>query len=70
MMVDPGPLRTDMRANAVPGEDPMSLREPSALVPHLIDMAASSWTDTGRLFDFSGPTPRLCDFGKPVDVKA
>ena len=70
MMVDPGPLRTDMRATAVPGEDPMSLREPAELVPHLIDMAAAAWNDTGRLFDFSGPAPKICDFGKPVDVKA
>ena len=69
MMVDPGPLRTDMRATAVPGEDPMSLREPEQLVPHLVEMASERWDDTGRLFDFSGPSPRLCDFGKPVDVK-
>jgi NAD(P)-dependent dehydrogenase (short-subunit alcohol dehydrogenase family) len=66
MMVDPGPLRTDMRASAVPGEDPLTLREPSALVPHLVDMASTGWTETGRLFDFSGAEPKILDFGRPV----
>jgi NAD(P)-dependent dehydrogenase (short-subunit alcohol dehydrogenase family) len=66
MIVDPGPMRTDMRATAVPGEDPMSLREPSALAPHLVAMAATDWQETGRLFDFSGPNPVIRDFAKPV----
>ncbi len=69
MMVDPGPLRTDMRATAVPGEDPMSLREPTELTQHLVAMAAADWQDSGKLFDFTGPTPRICDFGKPVESK-
>jgi hypothetical protein len=68
MMVDPGPLRTDMRATAVPGEDPMSLREPTELTPHLVAMASVDWQDSGKLFDFTGPTPRICDFGKPVEA--
>ena len=66
MMVDPGPLRTDMRATAVPGEDPLSLREPSALAPHLATMAAASWTESGRIFDFSGSEPKITDFGRPI----
>ena len=65
MMVDPGPLRTDMRATAVPGEDPLSLREPSALAPHLATMAAASWTESGRICDFSGREPKITDFGQP-----
>jgi NAD(P)-dependent dehydrogenase (short-subunit alcohol dehydrogenase family) len=66
MMVDPGPLRTDMRATAVPGEDPNSLREPEMLAPHLVEMAAASWMETGKLFDFSGHEPAIRQFGKPV----
>ena len=66
MMVDPGPLRTDMRASAVPGEDPLTLREPSALAPRLVEMASEDWMETGRLFDFSGSEPKILDFGRPV----
>jgi NAD(P)-dependent dehydrogenase (short-subunit alcohol dehydrogenase family) len=66
MMVDPGPLRTDMRAMAVPGEDPMTLREPTAIAPHLARMAAVDWLETGRIFDFSGPEPKLTDLARPI----
>ena len=66
MMVDPGPLRTDMRAMAVPGEDPMTLREPTAIAPHLARMAAVDWLETGRIFDFSDPEPKLTDFARPI----
>ena len=33
MLVNPGPLRTRMRAAAMPGEDPASLRTPEELAP-------------------------------------
>ena len=66
MMVDPGPLRTDMRAMAVPGEDPMTLREPSELSPHIAKMASADWMETGRIFDFSGKEPKITDFGRPI----
>lgn len=52
MLVNPGPLRTKMRAEAMPGEDPMTLRTPEELTPHLVAMAAPDWTETGRIFDF------------------
>jgi NAD(P)-dependent dehydrogenase (short-subunit alcohol dehydrogenase family) len=52
MMVNPGPLRTRMRAEAMPGEDPMTLRTPEELAPHLVELASPSWTETGKLFDF------------------
>ena len=52
MMVNPGPLRTDMRARAMPGEDPLSLKTPDDLAPHFVTLAAPSWTETGKIFDF------------------
>lgn len=70
MMVDPGPSRTDMRATAVPDEDPMAVTEPAGLVPHIVEIAATSWTHTGKIFDLSGATPRLCDFGVPTECNA
>lgn len=65
MLVNPGPLRTDMRANAMPGEDPMSLREPKELAPHLIKLASSEWNETGKLFDFADIPPRVKNFRAP-----
>ncbi|RDJ24149.1 SDR family NAD(P)-dependent oxidoreductase [Bosea caraganae] len=52
MMVNPGPLRTRMRAEAMPGEDPLTLRTPEELAPHLVEMASPSWGETGKIFDF------------------
>ena len=52
MMVNPGPLRTDMRARAMPGEDPLTLKTPEDLAPHFVTLAAPSWTESGKIFDF------------------
>jgi NAD(P)-dependent dehydrogenase (short-subunit alcohol dehydrogenase family) len=52
MMVNPGPLRTNMRRAAMPGEDPLTLRTPEDLAPHLVRLASPAWTDTGKLYDF------------------
>jgi len=52
MAVNPGPMRTHMRAQAMPGEDPNTLPHPSELVPHLMEMASPSLSRTNVLFDF------------------
>ena len=52
MMVNPGPLRTRMREEAMPGEDPMTLKTPEDLAPHLVELAGPDWTETGKIFDF------------------
>ncbi len=36
-VIDPGAMRTDMRAQAMPGEDPASLPAPEELVPMVFD---------------------------------
>ena len=38
-ILSPGAMRTRMRASAYPGEDPMSLPHPDAIVPLLLDLA-------------------------------
>jgi NAD(P)-dependent dehydrogenase (short-subunit alcohol dehydrogenase family) len=53
MLVNPGPLRTRMRAAAMPGEDPLTLRTPEDLAPHLVALASPEWSETGKLFDFA-----------------
>ena len=46
-LVDPGVLRTAMRARAFPGENPESLDEPSCVVETFISMAMPDWTLNG-----------------------
>jgi NAD(P)-dependent dehydrogenase (short-subunit alcohol dehydrogenase family) len=50
-LVNPGPIRTGMRAKAFPGEDPMSLRTPADIAPSFVRLAEPSCTDNGKLFD-------------------
>ncbi|SCY85109.1 SDR family NAD(P)-dependent oxidoreductase [Microvirga guangxiensis] len=52
MLVSPGPLRTSMRRAAMPGEDPMTLKTPEDLAPHIVKLALPSWTETGKIYDF------------------
>ena len=64
MAVDPGPLRTKMRAAAMPGEDPSSLRTPEDLAPKILALCDPAWTETGRLYDFRGD--RVLAFREPA----
>lgn len=52
MLVNPGPLRTGMRADAVPGEDPTTLRTPDDLAPHILKLALPTATEHGMIYDF------------------
>jgi NAD(P)-dependent dehydrogenase (short-subunit alcohol dehydrogenase family) len=60
MSVNPGPLRTKMRASAMPGEDPLTLRTPEEFAPKLADLCAPEWTETGKIYDF--PKDRVLRF--------
>jgi NAD(P)-dependent dehydrogenase (short-subunit alcohol dehydrogenase family) len=64
MLVNPGPLRTRMRAAAMPGEDPLTLKTPEDLAPHLLPLCRPDWTETGKLFDF--PENRVKSFQDPA----
>ncbi|MGH6817261.1 MAG: SDR family NAD(P)-dependent oxidoreductase, partial [Methylovirgula sp.] len=63
MLVNPGPMRTRMRAAAMPGEDPQSLPQPQELAPKIVALAGPAWTQTGKLYDF--PTDAIVTFGTP-----
>jgi NAD(P)-dependent dehydrogenase (short-subunit alcohol dehydrogenase family) len=52
MLVNPGPMRTKMRAQAMPGEDPMGLPAPEELAPKIAAVCSPQWTETGKLYDF------------------
>lgn len=63
MLVNPGRTRTKMRAEAAPGEDPMTLPHPGEIAPHIVEMASPAWQETGKLFDF--PTRAVQAFQPP-----
>ena len=63
-VVNPGPLRTRMRAAAMPGEDPETLRTPEDLAPSIVALCSPEFRDTGRLYDY--PTDRLLSFQGPA----
>ena len=48
-VIDPGPMRTDMRALAMPGEKPETLPEPSALAPLLYHAVTAKSDELMRL---------------------
>jgi NAD(P)-dependent dehydrogenase (short-subunit alcohol dehydrogenase family) len=50
--IEPGRTRTAMRAKAMPGEDPLTLPEPSEIVPYLVEMSSPGFARTNTLFDF------------------
>jgi NAD(P)-dependent dehydrogenase (short-subunit alcohol dehydrogenase family) len=52
MLLNPGPLRTAMRRAAMPGEDPLSLKTPEDLAPHIVKLALPEWSETGKIYDF------------------
>jgi NAD(P)-dependent dehydrogenase (short-subunit alcohol dehydrogenase family) len=64
MLVNPGPLRTKMRATAMPGEDPESLRKPEELAPKIVSLCAPEWAETGKLYDF--PLDKVLSFRGPA----
>jgi NAD(P)-dependent dehydrogenase (short-subunit alcohol dehydrogenase family) len=66
MLVNPGPLRTRMRAAAMPGEDPETLRTPEDLAPHILRFASPDWQETGKLYDF--PQDKVLGFQPPREA--
>jgi len=49
--VNPGPTRTAMRAQAMPGEDPGSLPHPSEVAARIAPLASPNLKETGMLYD-------------------
>ena len=48
--IDPGPTRTAMRAQAMPGENPDTLPHPSEVAARLVPLCAPECAETGKLF--------------------
>jgi NAD(P)-dependent dehydrogenase (short-subunit alcohol dehydrogenase family) len=64
MLANPGPLRTRMRALAMPGEDPATLAPPDGFAKKILALCAPDWSESARLYDY--PTDRVLDFRDPA----
>ncbi len=51
-LVNPGATRTQMRAKAFPGEDPMTLPAPEDLVPLFLELASPHCQRNGEIINF------------------
>lgn len=51
-LLNPGPMRTQMRGEAFPGEDPMSLQPPDAIAPLIVEMVSPDYPKHGELVSF------------------
>ena len=49
--VNPGATRTAMRAQAMPGEDPMTLPHPSEVAKKIVALASPDLTESGAILD-------------------
>ena len=51
-LINPGPVRTEMRAKAYPGEDPSTLPAPEDVAPLFLKLASPEFTDTNTKLTF------------------
>jgi NAD(P)-dependent dehydrogenase (short-subunit alcohol dehydrogenase family) len=59
----PGPIRTRMRAQAMPGEDPMTLEPPDKVALKIVEMCLPSMRESGKLYAY--PKGRFLNFQPP-----
>ena len=64
MLINPGPLRTLMRAKAMPGEDPMTLRTPDELAPKIVEICSPNGPKPANCTTF--PSDRILSFRAPA----
>ena len=48
----PGPIRTRMRAQAFPGEDPMTLKTPDKVAEKIVELCLPGMQESGRLYSY------------------
>lgn len=52
-LMNPGPIRTHMRAKAFPGEDANTLRTPADIAPSFLQFLMPDCPHNGRIYDFA-----------------
>jgi NAD(P)-dependent dehydrogenase (short-subunit alcohol dehydrogenase family) len=60
----PGPIRTRMRAQAMPGEDPMSLDTPEQVAEAMLPLCLPDFQESGRVYSYRAR--KLLSFGEPA----
>jgi NAD(P)-dependent dehydrogenase (short-subunit alcohol dehydrogenase family) len=63
-LFNPGPIRTRLRAGAMPGEDPMTLDTPEKVAEFIVPLCLPSFNESGRLYDY--PKRGLLRFQPPA----
>jgi NAD(P)-dependent dehydrogenase (short-subunit alcohol dehydrogenase family) len=59
----PGPIRTRMRAQAMPGEDPMTLETPDKVAEKIVALCLPSMQESGKLYSYQ--KGKFLDFRPP-----
>jgi NAD(P)-dependent dehydrogenase (short-subunit alcohol dehydrogenase family) len=52
-LINPGPMRTLMRAKAMPGEDPSALPRPEDMAYKIVEMLSPTWDKNETIINFS-----------------
>jgi NAD(P)-dependent dehydrogenase (short-subunit alcohol dehydrogenase family) len=63
-LFNPGPTRTRMRAQLMPGEDPMTLPTPEDVAAKIVDLCLPEVSNTGKFYDY--PSGKLMSFRRPA----
>lgn len=62
-LFNPGPTRTRMRAQVMPGEDPMTLPTPEDVAEKIIPLCLPNCSESGKLYDY--PAGRFLNLNPP-----
>src|SRR6266851_1995261 len=62
-VLTPGPVRTRMRAQAMPGEDPMTLQTPDQVAETIVELCLPSMHESGKLYAY--PKRKFLEFRPP-----
>ena len=63
-LFNPGPIRTRMRAKAMPGEDPLTLDTPDQAAASIVPLCLASCEKSGTIFNY--PNKKFLDFSAPA----
>jgi NAD(P)-dependent dehydrogenase (short-subunit alcohol dehydrogenase family) len=63
-LFNPGPTRTRMRAQVMPGEDPMTLPTPEVVAEAIVPLCLPSCNETGKLYDYRAG--KFLEFTEPA----
>jgi len=61
-LINPGPIRTSMRAAAMPGEDPDTLDTPDDIAPMFVKMCLPGFQQNGQVLDYQAYKKGAYDF--------